>query len=300
MGLRGFLQAGMTLARMLLRGRKTLFWRNSAMMIALVVSTAKGFCSEPAPSYSMRVWEIRDGLPDEVIQSFSQTRDGYLWIGTTTGLLRFDGAQFTLFDQSNTPALAARSVFCLSITSDGTLWIGTEGGGLVQYRDGSFRTFSSKDGLTNNVVRAVLEDRLGGVWIGTDDGLFKFSAGRFVREDGSGSVPRLAVHTLMEDASGRLWAGGSRLISIKNGIATEYSFPGTNRIAGLKSIIETQEGDILFGGVTGLYRLRNGDQFEKIPNIGGTVRTLKQTSNGDLSSLTVPASMTPPIGTGAA
>jgi ligand-binding sensor domain-containing protein/signal transduction histidine kinase len=265
-----------------LQERKTLFWRNVAMMIALVVSTAHGFCSEPAQSYSMRVWEIRNGLPDEVIQSFSQTRDKFLWIGTTTGLLRFDGAQFTPFDQSNTPALAARSVFCLSVTRDGTLWIGTEGGGLVQYRDAVFRAFSSKDGLTNNVVRAVLEDHLGQVWIGTDDGLFKFSAGHFVREDGGGSVPRLAVHTLMEDTAGRLWAGGSSLISIQNGVAKEYSFPGTNRIAGLKSILETRDGDILFGGVTGLYRLRNGDRFEKIPNVGGTVRTLKQTSNGDL------------------
>jgi len=251
-------------------------------MTAMAVLSPFGICSKPVPSYSMRVWEIRDGLPDEVIQSFSQTVDRYLWIGTTTGLLRFDGAQFTSFNQANTPALAARSVFCLSRTRDGTLWIGTEGGGLIQYHRGVFRAFSSKDGLTNNVVRVVLEDHQGRLWVGTDDGLFLYTAARFVRFSSSGRELHIAVHAVIEDRSGRVWVGGSRLISIREGIVKEYSYPGTSSIAGLKSIIETREGEILFGGVTGLYRLGANDRFEKIPNVGGTVRTLKQSSNGDL------------------
>jgi len=55
--------------------------------------------------YTRRVWLAPDGLPEQTVQAFAQTPDGYLWIGTTGGLLRFDGAHFTVFDRQNSPSL---------------------------------------------------------------------------------------------------------------------------------------------------------------------------------------------------
>src|SRR5689334_676736 len=81
--------------------------------------------------YSHRIWRVQDGLPQNRIQAISQTDDGYLWIGTSGGLVRFDGAHFFVFDRSNTPALRDDSILALAPSRDGSLWVGTEGGWLL-------------------------------------------------------------------------------------------------------------------------------------------------------------------------
>src|SRR5262245_14692998 len=76
--------------------------------------------------YSRRIWQTQDGVPQDTISALVQTNDGYLWVGTSGGLARFDGFRFTVFDRENTPELREQSVYSLSCTRDGTLWIGTE------------------------------------------------------------------------------------------------------------------------------------------------------------------------------
>ncbi len=171
----------------------------------------RAFCvhsDRPLVAYTERTWQMQDGLPEQIVQAFAQTKDRYLWIGTTGGLLRFDGARFSLYNRENTPAFSDNNIFCLMVSQDNTLWIGTEGGGLIQYRNGAFRAFSSKDGLTNNFVRSVYQDSAGRIWIGTDNGLFQFRGGRLERIDDSATVPLLAVHAIYEDREGGLWVGG--------------------------------------------------------------------------------------------
>src|SRR5581483_6045430 len=75
--------------------------------------------------YTRRVWQTQDGLPENTVQAFAQTPDNYLWIGTSGGLVRFDGAGFLLYDRDNTPAIRENSVFCLTVGHDGSLWAGT-------------------------------------------------------------------------------------------------------------------------------------------------------------------------------
>src|SRR5262245_38826654 len=75
--------------------------------------------------YRYRVWRSQDGLPQNTIQAISQTIDGYLWIGTPEGLVRFDGAHFVVFDRANTSAFQDDSILTLRTASDGSLWIGS-------------------------------------------------------------------------------------------------------------------------------------------------------------------------------
>ena len=226
---------------------------------------------------------MQDGLPEQVVQAFAQTADRYLWIGTTGGLLRFDGERFVLFDRDNTPAFHENNVFCLLVDRDKTLWVGMEGGGLLRYRDGVFHAFSSAEVLTNNFVRALLEDRTGKIWVGTDDGLFVLAGERLDRVDNSNSLPLLAVHALQEDHEGVLWIGGSRLFRLKDGKATEYKLAakgGPNRV---KSILETRDGTMWVGTVSGLQRRPPGAaSFASMPSVTGTVRFLRETSDGTL------------------
>ncbi|MGO9403424.1 MAG: two-component regulator propeller domain-containing protein [Terriglobales bacterium] len=254
-----------------------------ALCASLLLASA---AARPLLAYTERTWQMQDGLPEQIVQAFAQTKDRYLWIGTTGGVLRFDGARFSLYNRENTPAFSDNNIFCLMVSQDNTLWIGTEGGGLIQYRDGAFRSFSSKDGLTNSFVRSVYQDSVGQIWIGTDNGLFQLHGERLERIDDSRTVPLLAVHAIYEDREGGLWVGGSRLVRLKGDSVVEYHLQGEASQSRVKSIIETADRSIWVGTVSGLHRkvfAQTGTaRFEKVREVGGTVRFLRQTSDGAL------------------
>lgn len=235
-------------------------------------------------SYAERTWSMRDGLPEQVVQAFAQTRDRYVWIGTTGGLLRFDGASFTLYNRENTPAFSDDNIFCLSVSRDNTLWIGSEGGGLVRYREGKFHSFSNKDGLTNSFVRAIQQDRTGKIWVGTDNGLFLVDGDHVIRIDGDERIPLVAVHALFEDKDGGMWVGGSRILRIYGNQVREFHFDGEASQNRVKSIFQTDDGEIWVGTVSGLHRMNHccTGRFIRVPEVNGTVRTLRETSDGIL------------------
>lgn len=264
-----------------------LSWRRELrglFALAFLVLLACGPSLADSPTgFTRKVWQTQDGLPEQTVQAFAQTADHYLWVGTTGGLLRFDGARFTLFDHENTPALKENSVFALLVSHDGSLWIGTEGGGLVRYNRGAFRAYGPGEGLSDGFVRALYEDRGGTIWVGTDSGLFRFVEDRLLRVDGADGRPAIAVHAIAEDHIGGLWVGGSLLLRIVNGKMTEYSLRGGSSENRVKSILETADHTIWVGTVSGLHRKHSDvDTFERVNQVKGTVRTLRQTSDGTL------------------
>ena len=241
-------------------------------------------------AYAERKWQMQDGLPEQIVQAFAQTADHYLWIGTTGGLLRFDGASFVLYDRENTPAFRDNNIFCLTVSRDNSLWIGIEGGGLIRYRDGMFHSYSAGDGLTNAFVRAIEQDSKGQIWIGTDDGLFRLAGERLERIDGTEKIPAVAVHALYEDRSNRLWIGGSRLLRLDGNSAIEYRLQGQASQNRVKSIVETEDGTVWVGTVSGLQRMVPNalpehteiKAFQKVSRFNVTVRFLRETSDGRL------------------
>ncbi len=239
-------------------------------------------------NFTAHSWQTQNGLPGETVQAFSQTPDGFLWVGTTEGLLRFDGAHFALFTHENTPSLHENSVFCLLTARNGHLWIGTDGGGLVEMHDGGFRAYTAADGLTDGFVRALFEDRSGAVWVATDSGLFRVTNGKVDRVDDRPEMPANAFHAVFQDHLGRVWAGAGRLYAIVNGHPREYALEGTDSQHRVKSILETEDGSIWVGTVSGLFRLRPGNErFERVPGVWGTVRTLCAVFGGELWAGTI-------------
>jgi ligand-binding sensor domain-containing protein/signal transduction histidine kinase len=226
---------------------------------------------------------MQDGLPEQVVQAFAQTTDRYLWIGTTGGLVRFDGERFLTFDRGNTPAFTDNNIFCLTVARDNTLWIGMEGGGLVRYRDGTFHSFSSKDGLTNAFVRVIYEDSKGTIWVGTDSGLFRLSAERLERMDARDGIPAIAVHAIHEDRRGQLWIGGSKFLRLVGASAVDYNLGGEASQNRVKSITDTHDGTVWVGTVSGLQRMAPQDaSFKPVPEVKGTVRIMREMSDGTL------------------
>src|SRR5579859_6065281 len=91
--------------------------------------------------YQFDVWRADEGLPQSTITSIVQTPDGYLWLGTQNGLVRFDGVHFTVFNANNTPAIKNDRVVQLFVDRRGALWISAEQGKLVCLLKGTFSAY---------------------------------------------------------------------------------------------------------------------------------------------------------------
>ena len=239
----------------------------------------------PTPAefdYTRTLWRVPEGLPEDTVQALAESRDGRMWIGTTGGLVRFDGSGMELQPLSGAQPVSANSIFCLSLSRDGSLWAGTEGGGLLRFRDGMLRVYTARDGLTDGFVRAVYEDSQSRLWVGTDGGLFVLDGDRLRRVDEGGRIAPLAVHSITEDNLHRIWVGGSRLITInRDGSAEELALRGAYSENRVKRIFQAADGTIWVGTVGGLQRLNDG-RFELVSGIDATVRTLMQARDGTL------------------
>ncbi|MEK7685794.1 MAG: two-component regulator propeller domain-containing protein, partial [Verrucomicrobiota bacterium] len=109
-----------------------------AIWLAVLSAVHTAWALDPAKAitqYHLDVWTERDGLPQGCVQAITQTRDGYLWIGTRDGLARFDGVAFTVFNAENTPGLRANDIRSLFADKAGRLWIGTFNGGLSRFHE---------------------------------------------------------------------------------------------------------------------------------------------------------------------
>lgn len=154
----------------------------------LALTCLLGFCSPRAllaatpidpnrASFALDVWHEAHGLPQSRVRAVVQTRDGYLWLGTAGGLVRFDGVNFTAFTVA-TGSLRDNEVWALKEDSTGALWIGTAAG-LTRLAGGKFQSYTRADGLPDDWVRQIDVDPAGGVWIATPRGICRFDGRTF-------------------------------------------------------------------------------------------------------------------------
>ncbi len=179
----------------------------SAFLVSAICLAFADTLDKSLDQYVHTTWTSEQGLPQNSVQTIVQTTDGYLWMGTEEGLVRFDGVRFSVFNKANTPAFKHNDVKTLCQARNGALWAGTLGGGALAYANGQFRHYSIRDGLSNNFVNAIVEDKNGVVWLGTDDGLNAFRSGKFIRVDKAAGLSSSTISTLAADPNGGLWIG---------------------------------------------------------------------------------------------
>ena len=182
-----------------------------ASLQALTIRAADQSPSLPLTQYGIDTWDSSDGLPQSRIRAIVQTRDGYLWLGTANGLVRFDGVNFTTFD-IRSGSLKDNEVGCLVEDDEGVLWIGTYGGGLTRYKDGRFTTFTTADGLPDDSIRKMDKDRLGNIWFATPRGVGRYSKGAFTSYTTLNGLPNNFVTAICASSpQGVFAASGGRL-----------------------------------------------------------------------------------------
>ena len=135
---------------------------------------------------------MENGLPQNTVQALAETQDGFVWLGTEAGLVRFDGVEFQTYDRNSAPALPGSDIRCLLAAPDGALWIGTNTG-LARWKDGAFRVFTTNDGLPGNGILALGEDPDGEFRVWTEQGPARMAGDRFAPLTNAGAFPPAAL-----------------------------------------------------------------------------------------------------------
>ena len=155
----------------------------------------------------VRVWTSAQGLPANKIRALRQTRDGFLWLGTVGGLVRFDGSKFETFDEANTPEMRRHGSVgrVLHEDDEGSLWIGTKRG-MLRRKGNAFVPFEGQEAMRGRLINAIIDRTPMGLWIAHDGGV--------CRLDESG-VTDLELEDvgrplcLLEEGASTLWIGSS-------------------------------------------------------------------------------------------
>jgi signal transduction histidine kinase/ligand-binding sensor domain-containing protein len=244
--------------------------RHILLACMLLAGASCAFALDPAldvSQYAHTAWKIRDGFSKGAITSIAQTPDGYLWLGTEFGLVRFNGVRNIPWQPPPNQQLPSNYIFSLLATHDGTLWIGTTKG-LASWKDGKLTQYAETAGLT---IFKVLEDHEGTVWASgltiTTGKLCAIRSGGVQCYGDDGTLGRGAFN-LYEDSKGTLWAG------VKNGLwrwnpGPQKFYPLPGEPDGIQALSEDTDGSLLVGWNGGIHRFVN-ERTEAYPPLSAT------------------------------
>jgi len=210
------------------------------------------------PQYVHNVWTFQSGLPADVINDVLQTRDGYIWLGTSAGLFRFDGVTFTEVATNPDDKNTHEPINRLYQTHDGSLWIGTPSGGLRILKDGKIFKYDSKTGFFNTGINGFLETRAGHFLVATNIGIFLYQERKFELI----TLDDNFIRSIDEDSDGRIWAATVNGVQIfdDNG-KTKPAITMLRDGLPYPSVITVfadREGNMWVGTYGGLARIKDG------------------------------------------
>lgn len=214
------------------------------------------------PQYIHRVWQAEDGLRSPVTRTITQSEDGYLWLATEEGLVRFDGARFTEFETKTVRETLSRWIVALIQTRDGSIWTSSSNGGLSRLKDGVLTRYTTADGLPTDVVLSLFEDSRGRLWIGSTGGLTRFENGAFHTYAPVDGWINQSVRCITEDREGNLWLGTpDGLNRMKDGKFTLYTKDDMLRDNSVMALHVDQDDHLWVGTAEGLTHLKKDGTF---------------------------------------
>jgi len=218
-------------------------------------------------NYQVTAWTTDNGLPQNTVNKIIQDRDGYIWLATNDGLVRFDGISFTVFNSKKFPQLQTNRITDIIESRNGSLWIGTEGGGVtVKGINHQNTTYTTKDGLAGNSVNTLFEDSKERMWIITNKGLNYFKDGRLHPFTTKNGLSHNLAYNVFEDSRHNLWIATEDdvLNWFNNGKVTHIPAEKEGAWGYVHHIYEDSEQNVWFSYTGALKRFKDGI-FTKVP-----------------------------------
>ncbi len=221
-----------------------MFSRVFLFLICLLIGCAAGATDSSLPMIDMRhtAWRASDGAPGR-ITSMAQTPDGWLWLATSRGLFRFDGVTFEKYQPRNQPLISS-NVFAVGTLASGTLWISYRLGGLSFLQNDNVVHYTEKDGLPIASLRTLVEDKDGGIWLGSPVGLYyrrpNETSWRLTKIEGLSEKPRVA--SIAVDDRGTVWVR-----TLEATVARTYGEKAFHRVAdggSFGQIVKAPDGSV--------------------------------------------------------
>ena len=225
-------------------------------------TAGKAFALAEDRGYGVDFWREAEGLPQSRIRAITQTRDGYLWLGTDSGVVRFNGSSFTTFT-IETGSLKENEVWALKEDDEGGLWIGTYGGGVTLLKNGRFQTFTTADGLPDDVVTRIEKASDGSIWMSTPNGVGRYFRGVFTAFRTGDGLLLPSINTVCACPGAVFAAAGQKLYRFVNG-----------RFEAIQGLVSKDDGDI------SRLSCDSGDSFW----IGYTNAVVKQWDHGKVTT----------------
>ncbi len=234
----------------------------------LILALHSGWAASPVflpGSHHIENWHIDDGLPQSSVTAICQSHDGYLWLGTRNGLVRFDGVRFRVFSPDTMPGFPGNRVTCVFEDSRGALWFGLEGSGVGCLKGGEV-SVPAQLGVADNTVNCIAEDARGGMWFGTMRGdVVRYAGGQVQSLGQPEGLPGDPVRGLVVDAEGTVWAATARWFGwVQNGKFARHPWVA----AGNVTLALRRQGGVWLAEPDGLTQLTRsgGSKTIKIPD----------------------------------
>jgi signal transduction histidine kinase/ligand-binding sensor domain-containing protein len=288
------------------------------LLVCMLLASGQCLCVAQNLRYlSQQAWSTEEGLPQSSVHSIAQTPDGYLWLATEGGLVRFDGIAFRIFDRGSEPAFISDDICCLAVDGAG-LWIGTADG-VLRLQQGQFHRYSTADGLASSAIESIHRMGDGALVVDTAGGWSEWKQTEFralskvpteLASDGQGltavpgstswrfsatmvsargghpwrvgqELPTGRIQTVFVDREGMAWVGmnsGLFVLTAGKTSATPVALLNGNSVL---SVFEDAEGNHWIGTETsGLHVLRRLSFRSEAALADQAVTSVVQTNDG--------------------
>jgi len=227
--------------------------------------------------------------PNTMVRNIKRDRKGDMLIAASRGgVFRYDGKSFI----NLTSKVGSPRFWNVLEDRSGDLWFSSTDSGVYYYHGKSFQHFTTREGLANNQVICIYEDRIGNIWFGTGRGVSRYDGKSFLNFTARQGLSNDDVTTIIEDKTGKFWFGTRGVACVYDGKKFAILTHNDSTFSNVWSIIEDKKGNIWLGGSDGLWRY-DGSTFTNITRdfLGyiyedkkGNIWTSSETANGWLLS----------------
>lgn len=176
--------------------------------------------AEPLAQREHHRWTMADDDGPNQVGALAQTRDGYLWLGADSGLLRFDGFDFTPYQPNDGQPLGTVASL---LAVDDDLWVGLRAGGARLIQGRNTRSFAPGQGLPGGALYGLARDRDGTIWAAAHEGLARFDGERWTTVGAEQGFNARSARAVFLDRDGTLWAASSHHLYQRPAGASQFS-----------------------------------------------------------------------------